>query len=215
MNLVSFFQQFFRHQPDGVISMTTFDQTHLMLLALTVLGCAFILNDYYLIFKQDKFKKVLAYTLLAQQAIMYAWYFSAGQYFNLAEALPLYNCRIAIFCAIIGLLTNNQTARLITSYWGIFGGVVALIVINPDQFLFPRISSGISFCCGLRSILSKPVRSPISIHCVRSPLLPTFSISLSSVLIISPTLTIVISTVYRSNPSSSTGPHHFITSLLF
>ena len=52
MNLISFFQQFFRHQPDGVISMATFDQAHLMLLALTVLGCAFILNDYYLIFKQ-------------------------------------------------------------------------------------------------------------------------------------------------------------------
>lgn len=138
MDLISFFQHFFRHQPDGVINMATFDQTHLMLLALAVLGCAFILNDYYLIFKQDKFKKILAYTLLAQQAIMYAWYFSAGQYFNLAEALPLYNCRIAIFCAIIGLLTNNQTARLITSYWGIFGGVVALIVINPDQFLFPH-----------------------------------------------------------------------------
>lgn len=97
MGLISFFQQFFRHQPDGAISMATFDQTHLMLLALTTLGCMFIISDYYLIFKQEKFKKILAYTLLAQQAIMYAWHFSAGQHFDLAEALPLYNCRIAIF----------------------------------------------------------------------------------------------------------------------
>lgn len=138
VGLISFFQQFFRHQPDGAISMATFDQTHLMLLALTTLGCMFIISDYYLIFKQEKFKKILAYTLLAQQAIMYAWHFSAGQHFDLAEALPLYNCRIAIFCAIIGLLTNNRIARLITIYWGIFGGIIALLIINPDQFLFPH-----------------------------------------------------------------------------
>ena len=138
VGLISFFQQFFRHQPDGAISMATFDQTHLILLALTTLGCVFIISDYYLIFKQEKFKKILAYTLLAQQAIMYAWHFSAGQHFDLAEALPLYNCRIAIFCAIIGLLTNNKIARLITIYWGIFGGIIALLIINPDQFLFPH-----------------------------------------------------------------------------
>ena len=57
VGLLNFFQQFFRPQPDGAISMVTFDQTHLMLLALTALGCAFIISDYYLIFKQDKFKK--------------------------------------------------------------------------------------------------------------------------------------------------------------
>ena len=57
VGLISFFQQFFRHQPDGAISMATFDQTHLILLALTTLGCVFIISDYYLIFKQEKFKK--------------------------------------------------------------------------------------------------------------------------------------------------------------
>lgn len=118
--------------------MTTFGGAHLLLLALTALGCFFILSDHYLLFKQDKFKKILAYSLLAQQAIMYAWHFSAGQYFNLAEALPLYNCRIAIFCAIIALLTNHKLARLIAIYWGLFGGIIALIVINPDPFLFPH-----------------------------------------------------------------------------
>lgn len=138
MGLINFLQQFFRHQPDGVINMTTFGGAHLLLLALTALGCLFILSDHYLLFKQDKFKKLLAYTLLAQQAIMYAWHFSAGQYFNLAEALPLYNCRIAIFCAIIALLTNRKLARLIAIYWGLFGGIIALIVINPDPFLFPH-----------------------------------------------------------------------------
>lgn len=118
--------------------MTTFGGAHLLLLALTVLGCLFILGDYYLLFKQDKFKKFLAYALIVQQAIMYAWHFSAGPHFNLAESLPLYNCRIAIFCAVIALLTNHKLARLITIYWGLFGGIIALIVINPEPFLFPH-----------------------------------------------------------------------------
>lgn len=138
MAIIDFLRHFFRHQPDGAISMTTFGGAHLLLLALTVLGCLFILGDYYLLFKQDKFKKFLAYALIVQQAIMYAWHFSAGPHFNLAESLPLYNCRIAIFCAIIALLTNHKLARLITIYWGLFGGIIALIVINPEPFLFPH-----------------------------------------------------------------------------
>lgn len=138
MGVINFLQQFFRHQPDGALSMTSFDSTHLLLLTVALVGCLFIAGDYYLIFKQDKFKKILAYTLIAQQAIMYAWHFSASEHFNLAEALPLYNCRIAIFCAIIGLLTSSKPARMITIYWGLFGGIVALIVINPDPFLFPH-----------------------------------------------------------------------------
>lgn len=133
------FLYFFRGVPDDVVY-DAYSGTHIALLLLTVIV------SLYIYFNKDRLKRstvckklkyFFIFALLAQQAILYLWYIASG-YFTITESLPLYHCRVAILCTAYGLISNRSLPRTLGCLWGTIGSVIALLLPNPDPFLFPH-----------------------------------------------------------------------------
>lgn len=118
-----------------------FSQNHLLALGiiLLVLLYMFLNKDGFENEKRrNRFRKVLGFTLIAQQSLLYLWYFTSGN-FTLGETLPLYTCRIAIFLCIGMLLTESYKCFELAYFWGIAGGIMALMTPDTSGFGFPHI----------------------------------------------------------------------------
>ncbi|MDO5095144.1 MAG: TIGR02206 family membrane protein [Peptostreptococcaceae bacterium] len=132
---------FFRGVSDNAVY-DSYSPTHIILLILTAVISLYIYFNRETLRKPSADKKLKIFfivSLLTQQVMLYSWYVFSG-YFKITESLPLYHCRVAIICTIIGLITNRSIFRSIGCMWGSVGAVIALIIPNPDPFLFPHFT---------------------------------------------------------------------------
>lgn len=130
---------FFRGTPSD-FTIKSFGVIHLVFLAIAVLGVYLLIENREKLISSTKLQKILTYTLLMQQLILYGWYLSSG-YFTIQESLPFYNCRIAILSIVIGELLNIDKIKYIGVYWGFMGSIIALLnpVLDPfgiDHYTF-------------------------------------------------------------------------------
>lgn len=139
---------FFRGNPDGVY-FKMFTPIHFLLLALTILGI-YLIYKYRDRLQEDKiskiFKNTIGIVLALQQIILYLWYIYTG-YSGIKESLPLYNCRLAVIFAVLALFTGKKIFKSLAVYWGVYGGILALIVVVGDPFLFPHYTMVSFFVC--------------------------------------------------------------------
>ncbi len=137
------FLHFFRIPKEDFI-FKVFGPTHLLLIALMVFGCYFIIKHSAEIrnnpILSKKIKNGLFYILLIEQIFFYGWYLFSGV-FSFAESLPLYSCRVAMICVLIGFPFNSRKAKAICIYWGIFGGVLAMVYPVLDPYYFPHFTN--------------------------------------------------------------------------
>ncbi|MCT4634396.1 MAG: TIGR02206 family membrane protein [Firmicutes bacterium] len=91
------------------------------------------------LFTKDKaVRYTIAFVMFMQQFLLYLWYISSGS-FSLAESLPLYTCRIAILLSIVMLIKKSYKIFELVYFWGIVGGIIALITPDTSSFAFPHL----------------------------------------------------------------------------
>lgn len=74
--------------------------------------------------------------LLLPRIGLYVYYLVFGISFN--EILPLYICRITIIAILYSLFTGNRNLRFLIYYFGIFFGVIPLILVDTSGYTFPH-----------------------------------------------------------------------------
>lgn len=139
---------FFRGIPDEA-SFKTFGIIHITLILLAIFGVFLIYYNRDKL-REDKIskivRKIIAFILLCQQTMLYLWYAITG-YSNITESLPLYNCRVAIICTALALFTGKKVFKNISVFWGIYGALLSLVVVEGDPFRFPHYTV-VSFFVG-------------------------------------------------------------------
>lgn len=152
--MLDFLERAFRSEPDGW-SLKLMSLPHIIIMALvfSLAVVVWIKRNYFE--KHDILRKPLAVALLLQFTILYAWYFFGG-YTGIRESLPLYNCRFAIICCTFALLSKNKLLQLITCYWGLSGGILAVLLPSMDPFSWPHYTQ-ISFLVGHLALLSSVI----------------------------------------------------------
>lgn len=141
-------RHFFRIIEDGN-DFKLFSPLHLLLLLIFFIGIIAIRFRWFKL-GDKKINKTLSYTLISiiliDQIILYAWQIGSG-YFNLAISLPLYHCRVAVWCLIIGKFMKNRFISTIGIYWGTMGALVAMIMVDLYDFQFPHYTNFQFFIC--------------------------------------------------------------------
>lgn len=118
-----------------------FTQPHFFGLTVVFIGIALLMQYKPYLIEESRRRKVeilLASILITQQSLLYLWYITSGN-FSLAESLPLYSCRLAILATIIMLLRRDEKIFDIIYYWGIAGGIIALITPDTSGFGPPHL----------------------------------------------------------------------------
>ena len=117
-----------------------FTLTHLIALVV-LLGLIYLLFTHKEELKDEKKRKGLEMLLMAslglQQTLLYSWYISSGN-FSLSESLPLYSCRIAIILAVFMVYKKSRKIFELVYFWGLVGGIIALITPDTSGFTFPH-----------------------------------------------------------------------------
>ncbi len=146
----SFYTEFMRSTPDNW-KLQHFSIPHIMI-TLAVICCAMLLwKKREQLTKKSAIKILLVTMLTIQVFLLYYWYITTG-YSGLNESLPLYNCRVAILFTIAALLTENKIAKNIACYWGLGGGIIAILLPNMDPFSWPHVTQ-LSFFMGHFALL--------------------------------------------------------------
>lgn len=125
-------ENFFRGDPSD-FSLDIFGRVHLLFLFIALIGVFYLVENREELKGKKKFKNLIIYTLLTQQALLYIWYSRSG-YFSIEESLPLYNCRLAIIALVLGEFFGRERLKSIGMYWGLMGAILALLVPVLDPF---------------------------------------------------------------------------------
>lgn len=139
---MEFLSYLFRGVADSKAVYDAYSPTHIILLLMTLVVSVYIIFNRHTLQKPKlarALKIIFIVTLSIQQLMLYSWYAFSG-YFRITESLPLYHCRVAIICTIIGLITGRSIFRSIGCMWGSIGAVIALLMPNPDPFFFPHFT---------------------------------------------------------------------------
>jgi hypothetical integral membrane protein (TIGR02206 family) len=118
-----------------------FSQNHLLALGIIILVLVYIFlnrDAFENEKRRNRFRKVLGVVLILQQSLLYFWYVTSGN-FTLGETLPLYTCRIAIFLCIGMLMCESYKCFELAYFWGIAGGIMALMTPDTSGFGFPHL----------------------------------------------------------------------------
>ncbi|MDO4765989.1 MAG: TIGR02206 family membrane protein [Eubacteriales bacterium] len=91
-----------------------------------------------------------AVLLLLARGGLYLYYFTFQ--FDMKEILPVYLCRIVIIALLYTLITGQKKFLFVVYYFGIFFGVVPLIVVDTGGHTFPH-ATYFSFFIGHGMIL--------------------------------------------------------------
>lgn len=78
--------------------------------------------------------------MLVDQLILYAWLIFSGV-FDLAQHLPFYSCRLAIWLLLLGRFCGYKWAKKIGVWWGLFGSISALLVPDMYGYAFPHYTN--------------------------------------------------------------------------
>ncbi|MFM1536505.1 TIGR02206 family membrane protein, partial [Helcococcus ovis] len=62
-------------------------------------------------------------------------------FYTLEASLPVYNCRIVAWFFIYDIFIGNKTLRKIGIYWGLMGGILAILMPEPYAFRFPHYTN--------------------------------------------------------------------------
>lgn len=141
-------KHFFRSEPEGVY-FVNYSSVHFIIIFIAIVGIYFLYRykDHLQMGEKKKLiKSIIGTVLLLQQGILYLWYIFTG-YSSIKESLPLYNCRVAIICTALALLTDRKFFKNIAVYWGVYGSILALAYVEGDPFAFPHYT-GLSFFLG-------------------------------------------------------------------
>ncbi|MCI5840227.1 MAG: TIGR02206 family membrane protein [Peptoniphilaceae bacterium] len=132
---------FFRVNEDGWI-FPAFSLIHILILAISILGCMFFLNSKILDDRKNlkKAGRILLTFIILEQVSNYLWIFMTGS-FDIKEDLPLYFCRITLIASIIALITDKDFFVTISVYWGVFGGILALSYPVLYKFRPPHLTN--------------------------------------------------------------------------
>jgi len=121
----------------------------ILLLILVVIVIMYIKREKIRNIPQRPMEVLLGMVMVTPRVLLYFWY---GTYeSSLQEILPLYLCRITIFCTAYTLLTGKNNFRFITYFWGMLGSILALIFVDTSGYTFPHIMF-ISFFVGHGSL---------------------------------------------------------------
>jgi hypothetical integral membrane protein (TIGR02206 family) len=92
----------------------------------------------------DKFKKfrpffryIIGIILLAQEFMLEMWHVYIGD-FDFGEHLPFHLCGLAIIFSALTMFTKNYTLYEIIYFWGLGGGIQAIITPDLDIYSFPH-----------------------------------------------------------------------------
>lgn len=83
------------------------------------------------------FGKLLGIVMLIQAILLYGWYIYSG--IGLQDALPLYMCRVVAVVMIYDLLFSSTKFHYIAYFWGLLGGIIALLTPDTSGWVFPHI----------------------------------------------------------------------------
>ncbi len=123
---------FFRSSPSD-FTFRAFGSLHIGIILISLAGVLYLLVNRHELKNSRLAKRIIVYTLLIQQLLLYMWYGFSG-YFSIQESLPLYNCRFAILAIVVGELFNKDRLKYIGIYWGLMGSILALSVPVLDPF---------------------------------------------------------------------------------
>ncbi len=137
---MNFIDYYFRNGPED-FKFKIFGLTHIFILTFTFLGTYFIYkNRNYLKEHANLYKiilKIIALLVLFEQVSFLYFYFFKTNY-GLEEGLPLFTCRIALYTAFFGIILNSSKLKGVTCYFGIIGGILAVIYPDMYDYAFPH-----------------------------------------------------------------------------
>ncbi len=138
---MNFIDYYFRNAPKD-FKFKIFGLTHIFILTFTFLSTYFIYkNRNYLKEHDNLYKiilKVIALLVLFEQVSFLYFYFFKTNY-GPEEGLPLFTCRIALYTTFFGILFKSKKLKGITAYYGIIGGILALIYPDIYSYAFPHV----------------------------------------------------------------------------
>lgn len=108
-------------------------------------GVAFVVTMILVLFRNKEWiekndlavRRFIASVLFFQQFLLYLWYLTSGS-FSLGESLPLYTCRIAIILSVFMMIKPSQKLFDVVYFWGMIGGIIALLTPDTSTFGFPH-----------------------------------------------------------------------------
>lgn len=100
----------------------------------TLLGLVFFTASRY--HNQLWYQRFFQGLQIVQLVLLYGWYFATAT--PLAESLPLYHCRMAMF--VVLLLPNRFALKQYFALLGIFGTMAAFVYPVMDPFHFPHVT---------------------------------------------------------------------------
>lgn len=116
-----------------------FSPEHLLGVAFVVMLIVIIRKFHTWLYERDRvIRYTMAGIMFMQQFLLYLWYISSGS-FSLSESLPFYTCRIAILLSIIMLIKKSYSIFEFVYFWGLVGGIIALITPDTSSFAFPHL----------------------------------------------------------------------------
>lgn len=100
----------------------------------SLLGLVFYTASRY--YNQVWYQRFFQGLQITQLVLLYGWYFATAT--PLAESLPLYHCRMAMFAVL--LLPNRFALKQYFALLGIFGTIAAFVYPVMDPFHFPHVT---------------------------------------------------------------------------
>lgn len=138
---MNFIKYYFRNAPED-FEFKIFGLSHIFILALTFSGAfIFYKNKHYLKDHGNLYKNILKaialIIFLEQMSFLYFYFFKTD--YGPEEGLPLFTCRIALYTTFFGILLRSKKLKGITVYYGIIGGILALIYPDMYRYAFPHV----------------------------------------------------------------------------
>ena len=136
-------EELFRVQEDG-FHFQAFSRLHIVLVLVMFLGA------YWIYRKREDIRKnqdldtwvrgvLIAMIVLHQVTFLYFSFFIRTD--GLASGLPLYTCRMALWTALLALISKKEAFKGITIYWGLIGGILPMILPDLMAYSWPHITN--------------------------------------------------------------------------
>lgn len=138
---MNFIKYYFRNASED-FEFKIFGLTHIFILALAF-SVAFSIYKYKNFIRDHKnfygniLRAMALIALLQQASFLYFSFYRTD--FGLEEGLPLFTCRIALYTTFFGILLRSKKLKGITVYYGIIGGILALVYPDIYAYAFPHV----------------------------------------------------------------------------
>ncbi|MGP1609004.1 MAG: TMEM164-related integral membrane acyltransferase [Clostridium sp.] len=116
---------------------------HIICLIIAMSGVIFLIKQRKNLQENTKFAKIIKIILTFGISLvvlsLYTWYIVTG-FSGISESLPLYHCRTTMILCVLYTFRKLNIAKIMIIYWGIMGGILALLVPSTDPFIFPHFT---------------------------------------------------------------------------